>query len=254
MPVIITRGALSARGAGTFSLIPPPPPPPPPPPGPPPPPPPPPPGPVLQTVTFNSSGSWTCPGNVSNLVSLYLAGGQYYRSEGQWIRGAQGIFLVAPGGTQAGNPNSWWTYEGANNYVASSIANMNAGGTGERSISFVGVNNYYNSQTGGFYNEYSSYNYASVRGAVELVSGPADNRTNEIVYPTQIWNISFETYYPPQDNYGLPSSAFGYTVPGGDKNDPYPQASYSNVPVVPGRTYNITVGQSNGAVQFQFYQ
>lgn len=251
MPVIITRGALSARGAGTFSLIPPPPPPPPPPPGPPPPPPP--PGPVLQTVTFTSSGSWTAPAGVSNLVALYIAGGQYYRSEGQWIRGARFLFNFAPGGTEAGNPSSYWTYAGVNNYVDSLLANLNSS-TGERTISFVIINNYYNYSTGGFYNDYDDSGSFQTRGEVLLASGPSDNRTNEIVYPNQSWIISYETYYPPQDNYGSPSSAFGYTVPGGDKTNPNPDASYSNIPVTPGQTYSIQVGSTNGVVQFQFYQ
>lgn len=253
MPTIITRGAISARNAGAFAYVPPAPVPPvpPPPPGPTPPPPP---GPVYQTVQFTSSGSWTCPAGVFYIVNLEVYGGMYSSTPGQWVSSGSILFVVAPGTTQAGNPASFWTYEGVNNYVNATLANLNSGGYGERTVSFVKVNNYYNSITGGYYNEYESVTNANIRGQAYLSSGPGDNRTSEIVQPTQIWTISYEIYIPPETSNGTPSSAFGYTAAGGTSPDQQFVTTASYVPVTPGQTYSIQVGTSGGSVILQFVQ
>jgi hypothetical protein len=153
--------------------------------------------------------------------------------------------------TQPGNPLTAFTFAEANTYVNNLISNLNSGGTGDRSISFVIIYNYYNSDTGGFFNGFDIQNTIQIRGEVVLQSGPAFNQTNEIVYPYQSWFIAFDQYFPPENVQGEPSAAFGYTALNGE------QISQFNVPVVPGQTYTIVVGgpsQSPGLVQFQFIQ
>ena len=258
MPTIITRGGLSVRSAGTFSAAPPPLPPPPPSPTPPPPPPPG-PGPVLQTVGFNFPGtySWTAPAGVTNLTALGVKGGTNATIPGQYVRTGRSPLTMSGNTAQPGSPLTAFTFAEANTYVNNLISNLNSGGTGERSISFVIIYNYYNSDTGGFFNGFEIQNTIQIRGEVVLQSGPAFNQTNEIVYPFQSWFIAFDQYIPPQDLTGEPSSAFGYTSLGGAT----PEEVYRvNVPVVPGQTYTITVGgpsndpQLAGYVYFQFIQ
>jgi hypothetical protein len=250
VPTIVTRGVASARGAGTFSAAPPPLPPPPPSPTPPPPPPP--PGPVLQTVTFfNNGGSWTAPAGITNLTSVYVVGGTDGMTAAQYVRSGRAVLTMSDNFAQPGNPLTAFTFAEANTYVNNLIANLNSGGTGDRSIDFVIINNNYNPSTGGFFNTFEIQNTIPIRGAVVLQSGPAFNQTNEIVYPFQSWVIAYDRYFPPEFVAGGPSSAFGYTAQGGA---PPQEISQANVPVVPGQTYDIQVSPSSGLVQFQFIQ
>lgn len=256
MPVIITRGALSARGAGTFSLIPPPPPPPPPPPGPPPPPPPPPPGPVLQTVTFYNSGSWTAPAGVSNLVTLGVYGGQYYTTSGTWLNtvAVATPFYSVEGYSEAGSPSGFFTYSQVGSIADSLLAQLNSGAPAERTVSYGPITNYYNPNTNGYWTIFNAFETITIRGYCSVGGGAWDNRTEQPVRGIGAgWYIAGEMYFPPETINGSPSSAFGYTAPGGTQADPSPSVSASNVSVTPGQTYNFTVG-NGGAVQFQFYQ
>ena len=251
MPTIVTRGVASARGAGTFSAAPPPLPPPPPSPTPPPPPPP--PGPVFQTVTFGTAGtySWTAPAGVTNLNTLYVFSGTNATIPGQYVRVGRSPLTMSDSFAQPGNPLTAFTFAEANTYVNNLIANLNSGGTGDRSINFVIITNNYNPSTGGFFNTFDIQDTTQIRGEVVLQSGPAFNQTNEIVYPYQSWFIAWDQYFPPENVQGEPSVAFGYTALNGE------QISQTNVPVVPGQTYTIVVGgpsQSPGVVQFQFIQ
>jgi hypothetical protein len=249
VPTIVTRGVASARGAGTFSAAPPPLPPPPPSPTPPPPPPP---GPVLQTVTFfNNGGSWTAPAGVTNLTLLNIIGGTDGMTAAQYVRTGRAPLTVADNFAQPGNPLTAFTFAEANTYVNNLIANLNSGGTGDRSIDFVIITNNYNPSTGGFFNTFDIQNTIQIRGEVVLQSGPAFNQTNEIVYPYQSWFIAYDQYFPPEFVAGGPSSAFGYTAQGGA---PPQDILESNVPVVPGQTYTIQVSPSSGLVTFQFVQ
>jgi hypothetical protein len=155
---------------------------------------------------------------------------------------------------QPGNPLTAFTYAEANTYVNNLISNLNSGGTGDRSISFTIINNNYNPSTGGFFNTFEIQDTIQIRGEVVLQSGPAFNQTNEIVYPFQSWFIAYDRYFPPEDVDGTPSSAFGFTAPGGTQGDPSPSVFASLVFVTPGQTYTIVVGTAGGAVQFQFDQ
>jgi hypothetical protein len=253
MPIIFTRGGLSARGAGTFSLIPAPPSPPTP--GPPPPPPPPgPPGPVTQTVTFTSSGSWTAPSGVSSISNLSIAGGQFITTQGQYIY-TTNIFAFAHFVSTANNRNDPpYTFNTAGGYADSILAQFNSGGTGERTVNFAQIVNYYNPSTTLTSTFFQNPTY-TVRGIASRASGPWDNRTDTpLDFNTTQWYIGVEVYYPPEQQDGTPSAAFGFSAPGGTQANPSPSTFVSSVAVTPGQTYTITVGQAGGAVTFQFTQ
>lgn len=259
MPTIITRGAISARNAGTFAYVPPAPvppvpPPPPPPPGPPPPPPP---GPVYQTVTFTSSGSWTCPAGVYYVVNLEVYGGMYSTTPDQWIFTTGNFnFAVysAQGTTDPGSQSSAYTYSQIGALSDSALTSLNIGAPAERDASFLQIYNYYNPNTGGFYNGLQTYSQR-IRGTAVRASGPWDNRSDEIVRGVGTgWYFGVEVFYPGLSYDGTQSSAFGYTAAGGTSPGQQNVTTASYVPVVPGQTYNIQVGTLNGAVTLQFVQ
>ena len=261
MPTIITRGVASARGAGTFSAAPPPLPPPPPSPTPPPPPPP---GPVLQTVVFTSSGSWTAPSGVTSISNINIAGGRYVVSGGISIYDPFLTIAISTtrGTEQPGSPTAFYTYAQAGALGDSVIAQLNAGAPAERFFSNAALRNVYNQNTGGFYNEYEPANTGFIRGFVSPAQGPWDNRTNEISLGNgQSWVIGGERYFPPSETNGTPSSAFGFTVEGGTEGNPSPNGFFGSISVIPGQTYQIIVGtpSSNDSstpaqVNFQFVQ
>jgi hypothetical protein len=155
---------------------------------------------------------------------------------------------------QPGNPLTAFTFAEANTYVNNLISSLNSGGAGERSIEFTIINNNYNPTTGGFFNTFEIQDTIQIRGEVVLQSGPAANQTNEIVYPFQQWFIAYDRYFPPTPQDGTPSAAFGFSALGGTEGNPQPSTFVASVAVNPGQTYTITVGQSGGAVQFQFTQ
>lgn len=257
MPTIVTRGAASASGYG-FGRAPAAPPPPPPPPGPPPPPPP--PEPVLQTVTFTESTSWTVPNNVSGIIQMYIAGGVYGQSGGGFIYTSGGnnfAFYSQEGTSRPGSVDAYYTYAQAGAVGDSAIADINASGTGDRTVTFNQVRNFYNPNTGGFYDQ-ADFVQLRVRGSAVRASGPWDNRSQQQVRGIGSgWYFGIEVYYPPVVSDGTPSSAFGYTVVGGTASNPSPSGLFGPFGVDPGQTYNIVVGTGgggSGSVTIQFYQ
>ena len=255
MPTIITRGVASARGAGTFALVPPVPLPPPPPS--PTPPPPPPPGPVLQTVTFTNSGSWTAPAGVSSISNLGVFGGQFITTAGVWLNTVAVATPVysATGTSQAGSPSAFYTYAQVGAIGDALFAQINAGAPAERSFSYTQVVTLYNPNTGGYYNNDQPSGTITTRGFAYIGGGAWDNRSNAPVQGIgNGWFIGGEKYFPPEPQDGTPSSAFGFTAPGGTQGDPSPSVGASFVSVTPGQTYTIVVGQAGGAVTFQFVQ
>jgi hypothetical protein len=263
MPIIFTRGGLSARGAGTFSLVPAPPPPPPTPGPPPPPPPPGPPPPVVQTVTFTSSGSWTAPSGVSSISNLGVFGGQFQEVPGQFIYTTDVILPVYSAFTSSGSPSGTaviasYTYDQAGSYAEGDLAYFNSGGTGERAIGYNRLLLFYNpnlSPPTRYWYDLSFSGEIIIRGVATRASGPWDNRSGQIANGINSgWYVGVEVYYPPSTTNGTPSSAFGFTAPGGTQGDPSPSVGASFVSVTPGQTYTITVGQAGGAVTFQFTQ
>ncbi len=265
MPIIFTRGSLSARGAGTFSLIPPVPVPPTPgPPVPPPPPPPPgPPGPVTQTVTFTSSGSWTAPAGVSQITNLIIGGGQFTLVPEQWVYDAQqtavASVLSVPPAQRADGP---YTYAQATSYAEGVLAAYNLGGPGDRIIGYsvltLGTNILLNPQTSQpfYWTELGGFNSIRVRGPASRTFGPWDNTSGQTANGNgAFWFVGVEVFVPASNQNGSPSSAFGFTVQGGTQNDPNPSQSFGSVSVTPGQTYSINVGGPQGGfVQFQFVQ
>lgn len=258
MPTIITRGVASARGAGTFALVPPVPLPPPPP-GPPPPPPPPGPGPTVQTVVFNGSGSWTAPLDVvaEQIFDLFIAGGQYGETPGQWINavGLANPFYSAEGTSQAGSPSAFYTYAQVGAIGDALFAQINAGAPAERTFSYTQILNFYNPNTGGYYDSPQPSGTITTRGFAYIGGGAWDNRSNAPVQGIgNGWFIGGEKYFPPQVNDGTPSSAFGYTVQGGTQANPSPVEYFGTNSIIPGQTYQIIVGSIFGSVSFRFIQ
>lgn len=251
MPTIVTRGVASARGAGTFSAAPPPLPPPPPSPTPPPPPPP---GPVLQTVTFfNNGGSWTAPAGVTNLTSLNIIGGTSGMTAAIWVNtvGVAVPFYSVEFPAYPGSPSAFYTYAQVGAIADALLARINVGAPAERTFTYDSIVNYYNPNTGGYFDIIETTT-ATTRGYAYISQGPWDNRTAQPVRGLGSgWFIGGELYFPPQPVEGGPSSAFGYTAEGGA---PPQDILQSNVPVVPGQTYTIEVSPSSGLVQFQFVQ
>jgi hypothetical protein len=254
VPIIFTRGGLSARGAGTFALIPTPTPTPPTP-GPPPPPPP--PGPVTQTVTFTSSGSWTAPSGVTSITNITIAGGVGVFTPGFWAYSTQTAvsnITTIPGPNVTPGP---FTYAQAGAAADLVLASVNSSGTGERTASWpqlqLGIN-----LLGGtplYWTEQLGNNSALVRGLAERFSGPWDNRSSQIANGTgEFWFFGVEVYVPDSSTSGQPSSAFGYTVNGVGPNQQQNVVNFGSLGVTPGQTYSIQVGASDGYVQFQFLQ
>lgn len=256
MPTIVTRGAISARGAGTFSAAPPPPPPPVPPPPPPPPPPgpppPPPPPPVYQTATFTSSGNWTAPAGVFYISVLTGKGQDGGTSFSYWQASIPFACYALEGTQQPGNPSAFITYEQAGNYADSVLATLNSGAPAERTRTFS--QNYFwkNPVTGGFFNT-GDFITLTIRGYITPNGGPWDNRSSAIASGLgNGWFMAGEQLVTVPDYAGNPSVAFGYTFPGGAVGQPAPVEQYYNVPVTPGQSYYIQV--DGGEVTLQFLQ
>lgn len=259
MPTIITRGAISARSAGTFAYVPPAPLPPPPP-GPPPPPPPPgppPPGPILQTVTFTSSGSWTAPAGVTFISNLTIAGGVGTFVPAYWAWSTQtavsNIFSI-PGTSVVPGP---YTYAQAGAAADLVIAAMNSGGTGDRIASWpqLQLGTHLLGGTPLYWTQDLGDNSNRIRGEAVRASGPWDNRSSAIANGTgEFWYVGVEVYIPDSTSGGGPSSAFGYTVDGVGPNQSQNVINFGSLNVTPGQTYSIQVGTSSGYVQFQFVQ
>ena len=264
MPIIFTRGGLSARGAGTFSLIPPVPVPPPPTPGPPPPPPPPgPPPPVTQTVVFGSSNSWTVPAGVFQISDLFIAGGQFTEIPGQFIYTTNIAAVLSPQTSATPGPTvvtGGSTYAYAGNYADGTLAEANRGGTGERDFGYPQLLLFDNPSLSPATRYWQDTNFIPnlrIRGVASRTSGPWDNRSeNTFANGTgNAWSIGVDLYYPPETVNGDPSSAFGYTVQGVTSANPDPIQAFGSLSVTPGQTYNINVGGPQGGfVQFEFVQ
>lgn len=260
MPTIVTRGAASARGAGTFSAAPPPPPPPPPSPTPPPPPPPG-PAPVYQTATFTSSGTWTAPAGVTYLVTLEVAGGLYFDDPGYFAYDNTGAIYAAryvPSYDQAGSPTGL-SYNNVTTYAGLVLSSFNSGGTGDRVVTYEPLAVSWNPSTGGYFDYLEGAVTLRINGVAERLLGPWDNRSNTPVggpsQPPTEWSIGVQVFVPGSSGPGSPSSAFGYTAAGTTSaGQAQIKVNATYVPVTPGQTYNITVGGASGYVTLQFLQ
>lgn len=255
MPVIITRGGMSARGGGTFAYVPPPPPPPPPPPSPTPTPPPP-PNPTYQTVTFTSSQYWTVPAGITYLNVVYGKG----QDGGESFIGWTAPFPFACYALEAttpyaepGDPNAFVTYAQAGAIADAILAAVNVGAPAERPVSFTRQYFWYNPSTKGYYTTTEEISVVT-RGYVTPSTGPWDNRSNAIASGIgNGWGLWGEIQNVVPAYAGEPARAFGLTFPGGPVAQPATPVSYSNITVTPGAQYYIDV--PNGAyVSVQFVQ
>jgi hypothetical protein len=194
---------------------------------------------------------------VSSISNLVVFGGQFLQLPERQVY--QNLVLALSGirpYVQGGTIGSY-TYELVNQYVNGTLASVNAGGTGTREVAIVQLIIWEDPNTGVLWSELGPFlTYPSVRGLMEPTGGPWDNRTGQIVYGTDRvnWSAGIQFIIPPEDVNGTPSSAFGFTAPGGTQGNPSPSVGASFVSVNPGQTYTITVGQSGGAVTFQFVQ
>ena len=259
MPIIFTRGGLSARGAGTFSLIPAPPPSPPTPGPPPPPPPPGPPPPVTQTVVFRNSGPWAVPAGVTSILNIFIAGGQFTEIPGQFVYDVFPAVISQQTSLTSGTFNLPYSYAQAGSAADFVLSLFNNGGTGERDVGFSQLLLLDNPSLSPATRYFSIDNFIPdirVRGVASRAFGPWDNRSGDIANGiSNSWSIGAERYFPPSTTNGDPSSAFGYTVQGGTQADPSPIQAFGSLSVTPGQTYNINVGGPQGGfVQFEFVQ
>jgi hypothetical protein len=191
---------------------------------------------------------------VSVISSLEIFGGAFTTTVGVFAY-TTNIFAFAHFVSTANNRSDPpYTFRTAGDYADSILAQFTSGGTGERTVNFTQIVNYYNPDTT-LTSTFLQFPTYTVRGIASRASGPWDNRTNTpLDFNTAQWSIGVEVYYPPTPQDGTPSSAFGFSAPGGTEGNPQPSTSVASVAVNPGQTYTITVGSVSGVVQFQFTQ
>lgn len=242
MPTIITRGAASARGYG-FSqgaaAAPP--------------------GPVLQTVTFTSSGTWVAPAGVTTVTALSGAGsagtGSYnaaalvdFSSVESTVSGSGPNGLPIPWSAVANTTNITVSRFNASNYNPSYQYN-------NRSFTF------YSNNTFAFSDNYETFPYYVVTGTWSLQSfGSAPNPpSGSAAYGASGSYYAYGLYVAPGFG-GDASTAFGYSFPGGGVSGTYPNetgdpaspVSYGSFSVTPGASYPINVA-GGGYVTIQYY-
>jgi hypothetical protein len=208
-------------------------------------------------VVFYSSDSWTAPSGVTLLIDLEVAGGMYSTTPDQWnyVTGGNNFAFYSQIGTaQTGSISAYYTYEQAGAVADAALADINSGGTGDRIAVFDQRRNFYNPNTGGYY-DVADFVSLRVRGVATRASGPWDNRSGQPVRGIGSgWYFGVEVFYPGFSSDGTPSSAFGYTAAGATSPGQQTVILRNYVPVTPGQTYNITVGETGGYVVLRFYQ
>jgi hypothetical protein len=193
---------------------------------------------------------------VSVITNLGIFGGQYGETPGQFIYTS--LIAVASLAGSAGTLFQQVDYNYAGNQADGELARLNSGGTGERSTSLSPQFYYYEVNTNRFAVSFEPIQPLTIRGVASRFSGPWDNRSADSIRNSGapiFWQIGAEVYYPPTVTDGTPSSAFGFSAPGGTQANPSPSTFVSSVAVNSGQTYSINVGGPQGGfVQFQFVQ
>jgi hypothetical protein len=199
---------------------------------------------------------------VSTISNLRVAGGLYTFSEG-FFQGS--IITVASYFANTGTKTNIGalTYAEVGAYADSVLAGFNSSSPAsllpDRNVTFSTLDMTFISATSQYSYEYLPPVTYRVLGEGFIASGAWYNRTNEIVggpnKPSADWTISIAVYTPGGESPGSPSSAFGSTA-AGTTSEAQPQVvtNVASVSVTPGQTYQITVGQASGSVQFQFTQ
>jgi hypothetical protein len=198
---------------------------------------------------------------VSVISSLQIVGGAFTTTAGQFYYASNISAVLSQQTSSTPGPNitiGSSTYAYAGSYADNILSLANSGGTGERDFGYPQL----------FLAENPSLPLATrywqdtifipsliIRGVASRASGAWDNRSGQIANGIgNAWNIGVELYLPPTTQNGTPSSAFGFSAPGGTEGTPQPSTFVGSVAVNPGQTYTITVGSVSGVVQFQFTQ
>lgn len=230
MPTLTSRGAASARGFGLLGAAPL----------------------NLQTATFTSSGSWTAPIGVTNLIVLTGAGGTGTPASSGWYSSSLGYIAYSNEWSGSlGSLSAAPTYLDVYDSSTSTLSGLNSS-TGDRTIAWGPVRFYYNPATTKTYTVYEDFVTKRVRGTIVQSSGPWDNRSYQPVLGIgNGWYIAGEQYFEEPATTGGDSGAFGNNYAGGNGGAATPVTT-TNVAVTPGQTYTITVA-SGGYITFQYY-
>jgi hypothetical protein len=196
---------------------------------------------------------------VSQITNLGISGGQYGQSPG-FFQYTSNIAAVLSQQTSAtsGTFNLPYTYAQAGNDADGTLALINSGGTGEREVGYNQLILLENPSLPFATRYFSIDTFVGpliIRGVASRSAGPWDNRSGQIANGTgNGWYIGVDLYYPPETVDGTPSSAFGFSAPGGTQANPSPSTFVGSVAVTPGQTYTIIVGGlSNGTLLPEFF-
>jgi hypothetical protein len=198
---------------------------------------------------------------VSQITNLGISGGQYGQSPGffQYTSNIAAVLAYQTSGSPGPNRiTGGSTYAYAGNDADGTLAIINSGGTGEREIGFpqlLLLENPSLPPATRYWQDTTFVPSLRIRGVASRSAGPWDNRSGQIANGTgNGWYIGVDLYYPPETVDGTPSSAFGFSAPGGTQANPSPSTFVGSVAVTPGQTYTIVVGGlSNGTLLPQFF-
>lgn len=235
MPTIISRGAASARGYGFSQTTAPAPP-----------------APVLQTVTFTSSGTWVAPAGVSLVTTASGYGEAGDPGGATWLYANAGYFAYSFQSTaSAGSVFATPTYSEVTGYAQASLSDVNSS-SADRTVTFFPVSYYYNPNTNGTTVVYNNPVSKRVRGLGTATSGPWGNTSGNFVQGIgNGWYFSIEQYFEYGPTTGASATALGLTFPGGDGGPPG-TTTYNNVSVTPGASYFVSI-PSGGSVTLEYY-
>ena len=219
---------------------------------------------TLTTVTFTANGTWTAPGNVAVVTTLYGIGSNGV-SDSTTPDGGFYVFSVErQSGTTTGTSHTWDELRA----IYDNFANTYNSGSGVVSTVYPPYDNGGRiGDTDLFYTWTTTntiYRYNLLRGTVYIMATNAPS--TGAITTAQVTSIRSSTgQYPylqigwTQYVYGgagSDSTALGYTFAGGAYIAPtgYPatSATYNNVSVTPGASYSIVV-PSGGQVQISYY-
>jgi hypothetical protein len=208
---------------------------------------------------FNNSGSWTAPSGVTQISSLVIAGGLFSQVPDSFFYSAfQEAVTSTSGFPPTPRIDGFITYAQATSHAEGVLSDYNLGAPADRIVGFSTLdlgNNFTGSQPP-FWTKLSDFISVRVRGTATRAYGPWDNRSGQVANGNgAFWYIGVEVFSPGGESPGSPSSAFGSTAAGTTSaGQPQFVTNVASVSVTPGQTYQITVGQASGSVQFQFTQ
>jgi hypothetical protein len=200
---------------------------------------------------------------VSQITSLLIGGGNFTEIPGQFIYTTNIALVLAQQTSGSPGPTAVTggsTYAYAGEYADFYLGIANSGGTGERIFGYPQLLLFENpslSPATRYWQDTTFVGSLTIRGVASRAAGPWDNRSQNtfINGVGTALTIGVDLYYPPSTTNGDPSSAFGFSTPGGTQADPQPVTNFGTLSVTPGQTYNINVGGPQGGfVQFQFVQ